>query len=97
MDDLQKKALGNLPEPIRTKLSKGEDLIEEMAKLSEADLKRISVSITALVEHTALMADKPRRKAQKDGDRIHAKIERQSIRANQPESPAKCSVLRAVR
>ena len=91
MDDLQKKALGNLPEPIRTKLSKGEDLIEEMAKLSEADLKRISVSITAL------MADKPRRKAQKDGDRIHAKIERQSIRANQPESPAKCSVLRAVR
>lgn len=97
MDDLQMRAMKNMPENIRRKLSADEDLLTQMEKLTEADMKQLSVTITKLVEHAALMADKPRQQARKDGDRIHAEIERKGTHPCEPNATAARPILCAVR
>lgn len=77
MDDLEKRAWANMPEPIRKKLHEDGDLLEQMGALHEQELRRMSVSITALVEHASLISNKGRRRAQQEGKLIHASIERE--------------------
>tara|TARA_R110001583_G_scaffold195401_1_gene372740 strand:- start:9507 stop:9800 length:294 start_codon:yes stop_codon:yes gene_type:complete len=84
MDDLQKRASENMPRGIQACLDQDKDLVEQLQSLSDDKLKVLSVTITTLVEHASLMADKPRQRARKQGDAIHAKIENDAV------GPKKC-------
>ncbi|MFX4226455.1 MAG: conjugative transfer protein MobI(A/C) [Porticoccaceae bacterium] len=79
MDDLESRAARSMPKRIREKLVQSTDLLPQLAQLSDRELRSMSVTITALVDHVMLMDDKPRQNARKQGEKIHAQVEKDTM------------------
>ncbi len=97
MDEWEKRAARSMPKAIRGKLDENVDLLPQMRGLADSELRQMSVTITNLVEHVALMADKPRQNAQRQGDEIHARIEGHAVAVANQSERARSTSLRAVR